>query len=96
MKNFRLTQTVGATPLADVNAIRARAGVPAYTAANLTLAAILRERKLELTFEGLQLDDVKRNRGSVGALPWNDNKLILPVPQREIDVNKSLVQNAGY
>ena len=94
--NFRLTQTVGATPLADVNAIRARAGVPAYTAANLTLAAILRERKLELTFEGLQLDDVKRTRGSVGTLPWNDNKLILPVPQREIDVNKSLVQNAGY
>ena len=94
--NFRLSETTGATPLEDINKVRTRAGVPAYTAANLTLAAILRERRLELAFEGIQLDDSKRLRASVGALPWNDNKLVLPIPQREIDINKNLKQNPGY
>lgn len=94
--NFRLNATVGATPLADINEIRSRAGASNLTAANLNLAAILKERKLELAFEGHQLDDIKRTRGAVGTLQWNANNLVLPIPQREMDTNKSLVQNAGY
>jgi hypothetical protein len=94
--NFRLGTTVGAAPLADVNTIRARAGVPALTAAQLTLAAILKERKLELAFEGQQIHDIKRTKGTVGTTPFNSNNLILPIPQREMDVNKKLTQNAGY
>jgi hypothetical protein len=94
--NFRLNTTVGATPLADINEIRGRAGASNLTAANLNLAAILKERKLELAFEGHQLDDIKRTRGAVGTLQWNANNLVLPIPQREMDTNKSLVQNAGY
>ncbi|MBL7818042.1 MAG: RagB/SusD family nutrient uptake outer membrane protein [Saprospiraceae bacterium] len=94
--NFRLATTVGATPLADINTIRSRAGASNLTAANLNLAAILKERKLELAFEGLQLDDVKRTRSSVGTLSWNANTLVVPIPQREIDTNKSLTQNPGY
>lgn len=95
--NFRLGTTVGAAPLADVNTIRARAGLTALTAAQLTLAAILKERKLELAFEGQQIHDIKRTKGTVGTTTlFSSNNLILPIPQREIDVNKKLTQNAGY
>jgi hypothetical protein len=62
----------------------------------LTLAALLKERKLELAFEGQQIHDIKRTKGTVGTTPYNSNNLILPIPQREMDVNKKLTQNAGY
>jgi len=92
--NLRLSTSLGATPLADVNSIRTRAGAKALTAVDLP--AILRERRLELAFEGFALNDIKRTKGTVGTLPYNSPKLILPVPQREIDVNKQLKQNEGY
>ena len=92
--NQRNTTVVGASPLSDVNAIRTRAGLPALTA--VTLADILKERKLELAFEGQFLPDAKRTQTAVGALAWNSPKLIMPIPQREMDVNKNLVQNEGY
>jgi hypothetical protein len=94
--NFRLNGTEGDTPLNDINRLRTRANATPLTAEQLTLDAILKERRTELAFEGFRLHDIKRTRGNVGALPWSDNKLILPIPQREIDVNKKLVQNAGY
>ena len=92
--NFRLGTTVGATPLADINLIRARAGLAPLT--SLTLAAILKERKLELEFEGQQLHDIKRTKGTVGTTAFSANNLVIPIPQREIDTNKKLVQNPGY
>ncbi|QRR01935.1 RagB/SusD family nutrient uptake outer membrane protein [Dyadobacter sandarakinus] len=92
--NFRLGTSVGATPLADINLIRTRAKLPAAT--TVTLASILKERHLELAFEGHMLHDLKRNKANVGSLPYNSPKLILPIPQREIDVNPKLVQNEGY
>ena len=92
--NFRNNTSVGATPLADVNIIRARAGLAPLTTVNL--AAIVKERTLELAFEGHNLHDVKRLQTSVGSFPWNSPKLIMPIPQREMDVNKKLVQNTGY
>lgn len=93
--NHRLGTEVGATPLADVNRIRARVKLPALT--SVTLDAILKERKLELAFEGHLLHDLKRTRRNVTAtLPFSANNLVFPIPQREIDVNKNLVQNPGY
>lgn len=92
--NQRNGTAVGASPLSDVNAIRTRAGLPALSA--VTLADILKERKLELAFEGQFLPDAKRTQTAVGTLAWNSPKLILPIPQREMDVNKKLVQNEGY
>jgi hypothetical protein len=92
--NQRNTTAVGATPLNDVNAIRTRAGLAPLSA--VTLADILKERKLELAFEGQYLIDAKRTQTAVGTLAWNSPKLILPIPQREMDVNKQLVQNDGY
>ena len=94
--NFRANTSVGATPLADINRVRARAALPPLTLLKLTLPAILKERHLELAFEGFLLHDVKRNSQSVGALPFNSPKLILPIPQRERDLNSNLEQNAGY
>jgi starch-binding outer membrane protein, SusD/RagB family len=94
--NFRNGTAVGTAPVNDINTIRARAGLPAYTAVELTLAKILLERKLELSFEGHTLHDVKRTQGSVGSLAWNSPKLVFPIPDRERKVNPSLTQNAGY
>lgn len=92
--NFRLGTTVGASPLADVNVIRARA--KAGLLSSVTLADIVKERRLELAFEGVNFLDVKRNKQAVGSLAYNANALVLPIPQREMDTNKSLVQNDGY
>lgn len=92
--NQRLGTSVGDTPLNDVNKIRNRAGL--VNLGSVTLAQILKERHLELAFEGVQLDDVKRTGGTVGTLNYNANALVLPIPQREMDTNDKLVQNPGY
>lgn len=94
--NFRLGSVTGAAPLADINAIRARAGAPALTAATLTLDNILRERQLELAFEGVRIHDLKRLKLSTGTFAWNAPKLLLPIPKREIDANEALTQNESY
>ncbi len=102
--NFRLTGNAagvgGVTPAQDVNMIRSRAGLAPL--ATVTLDQILKERHLELFLEGNLLLDLKRNQGSIssaafqGIIPWNDPRLVFPIPQREMLVNAQLVQNEGY
>ncbi len=92
--NFREGTEIGATPLEDVNTIRARAGLSPL--GTVTLADILRERYLELAFEGQGLSDAKRTRTDWSGTPWNSPLLIMPIPQREMDVNENLVQNEAY
>jgi starch-binding outer membrane protein, SusD/RagB family len=92
--NFRAGSSVGASPLSDVNRIRNRVGLSSLS--TVTLSDILKERKLELAFEGFTLHDVKRTQGTVGTLAWNSPKLIYPIPDREIRVNPNLTQNEGY
>jgi len=92
--NLRLGTAVGATPAADVNKIRSRAGLTPLSA--VTLTDVLKERKLELMFEGLQVHDQKRLKETRGGIAYNSPRLILPIPQREMDTNKKLVQNQGY
>lgn len=98
--NLRANTTVGATPLADVNAIRTRASLPALT--SVTLAQVLKERRIELAFEGFRLGDLKRTMdstvdpGTGAAIPWNSPRLVFPIPFRELNVNSKLVQNTGY
>ncbi|NML67466.1 RagB/SusD family nutrient uptake outer membrane protein [Hymenobacter sp. RP-2-7] len=98
--NFRAGTSVGASPLADINLIRDRALLPPLT--TLTLAAIQKERRLELAFEGFRLADLKRYQQSTidpttgASIPWNSPRLIFPIPLREINANPNLVQNAGY
>ncbi len=94
--NFRNDSSIGAAPSADINLIRARAGLPAIPAASLTIGAILKERHLELAFEGHLIHDIKRTKGTVGSLPFDSPKLVYPIPRREIDANTNLAQNPGY
>lgn len=83
----------GVTPLQDLGSVRSRAGLTTLTA---TIADILNERKLEFAFEGFTLHDAKRTQTNIGSIAWNANNLVFPIPQREIDANKKLVQNPGY
>lgn len=93
--NLRAGTSVGPnTPVEDVNVLRERAGLEPLDA--VTVADVLHERKVELAFEGLALHDVKRTESSVNQLPFNAPELIYPVPQREMDANPSMEQNAGY
>lgn len=103
--NFRKGGTpIGADPLDDINAIRSRAGVPAWD--NLNLDMIWEERYREMCFEGRLMEDTRRFKKDViippgysdsgTPLPWNSPRLILPIPQREMDVNPNLVQNDAY
>ena len=92
--NFRLVTTIGRSPLDDINALRVRSG--AALLSSVDLATILMERKRELAFEGFALFDGKRLKQNIGSLPYNANNLVLPIPLRERDVNKNLVQNPGY
>jgi len=98
--NFRANTSVGASPLADINLIRDRAQLAPLS--TLTLAAIMKERRLELAFEGFALGDLKRYMQSTvdpltgTSIPWNSTRLIFPIPLREINANPNLVQNAGY
>lgn len=66
------------------------------------LNAILEERRLELAFEGFRLYDLlryKRNipaHGTVSAIPYNDPRVIFPIPDQDVRLNPLLVQNPGY
>lgn len=93
--NFVLSTSEGADPVDDVNAIRERAGLDPLASIS-DVETIWNERYLELAFEGSHLHDAKRTRGSVSGVAWDDERLILPIPQREMDTNKNLVQNDGY
>jgi hypothetical protein len=65
-------------------------------------AAILKERRVEMAFEGQRWFDLVRTgtmvatmkaHGKTNVQPFH---ILLPIPQREIDTNKKLKQNSGY
>lgn len=102
----RTTNTVNADAFALLNQVRGRSTTPyavgTFTTPDQLLNAILLERRLELAFEGHRLYDLLRNkqgvpaRGSAAAQPYGSQKLVLPIPLREIQQNPNLVQNEGY
>lgn len=98
--NFRLNTSLGDSPKGDLNKIRQRVKLPPLE--NVTLEAILAERKVELAHEGQFLHDVKRTKGVIkdnsSSVTYNydDGRLIFPIPQREMDANPALVQNPAY
>jgi starch-binding outer membrane protein, SusD/RagB family len=104
-----LGDVTGAAEL--VNQIRGRVDLPNTTASNQAdmRLAIEKERRLELAFEGHRWYDLKRNGRAIEVinnavdetgqkLGYNltENRLVWPVPQSELDLNTSLVQNPGY
>jgi len=101
--NIRVGGTsVGATPLSDVNRLRNRAAAKLYS--TMDLPTILKERRFELAFEGHRIHDIKRNKQTIKKVngnttltyAFNSPKLVFPIPLREIDANKNLIQNEGY
>jgi hypothetical protein len=92
--NVRLSQSVGDTPLNDINRIRNRASVAQLSA--VTLADVLLERRLELAHEGFRVHDAKRLNSTVNGRSAFDNRLTFPIPFRELNTNPNLVQNPGY
>ena len=92
--NLALSTSVGATPLSDINLVRNRAHASSLSA--VTQADIMKERSRELGFEGFLIHDIKRTKGNVSALSWSSDRLVFPIPVREMQVNSKLVQNPGY
>ena len=94
--NQRLGTEAGATPVEDFNTIHTRAGLAPV--GSVTLDDILLERRLELSFEGFRIHDIRRLHENVAAYAYNNPKLLFPVPAREIEANPALKsqQNPGY
>ena len=105
------SQTALAIPI--INEIRDRVDLPVTTATTQeqVRAAILKERRFELAFEGERWYDLLRAgsqptittmnalKGANGVnLNYNvtEQKLLFPIPQKERDLNKNLSQNQGY
>jgi len=84
---------------ADLNAVRARAGLAATTAATKAdlLLAIENENRLEFAFEDHRWYDLVRTGRAATVLAITDpNKLLLPVPYAELLIDANLQQNPGY
>jgi hypothetical protein len=95
--------------LIQLNLIRVRAGLAASTADTESelRAAIKLERRLELFGEGHRWFDLKRYGDAVTVMNTyftsigsstsiDDSKLILPIPQSQVDTDASITQNPGY
>ncbi|MGM9787668.1 MAG: RagB/SusD family nutrient uptake outer membrane protein [Candidatus Cryptobacteroides sp.] len=98
-----------------VNKIRNRAGLKSIAVPNSQEAAIdviLKERRLELAFEGFRFydllrhgfDRVKKVHDSMPEkdsywqprFPLTEETVLMPIPQTALDNNPSLVPNEGY
>jgi hypothetical protein len=84
------------------NPLRVRAGLPQdHLGAGLStqdevLAAIDRERRLELAFEGDRWPDLVRKGQATTVLGIPETQALFPIPQAERDVAPGLTQNPGY
>ncbi len=90
------------TPLALVKAVRARA-FTTDTLSTVTLPVILRERLYEFTGEGKRRQDLIRFGAYTQSWEWKTNpegqdpkRVLMPIPQGQIDANPLLKQNPGY
>ena len=92
--NLAAGTQVGALPLDDINFVRARSGAAALN--SITQIDFAAERFRELAFEGDRYWTKKRLQLTIDGLGFDDDKLILPIPQREMDANTNLIQNTGY
>jgi hypothetical protein len=84
-----------------------RNALPVTVTGQALLDAILLERRKELAFEGHRLFDLIRTKRSFTKylasdktiqVVWPSTKVILPIPQRELDANPNIrnQQNEGY
>lgn len=101
--NFRDNSAIGDTPVSDLNRTRVRANLlPLITITSIN--DILVERRKEFCFEGLRRMDLLRNNLPLRSATMvdfdraqpNADKVLFPIPQRELDNNPNLTQNPGY
>src|SRR5690606_31719839 len=100
---YARTPGMAVQAMEDVNRIRVRAGLSPVSglAEDNLIDEVLKQRKLELAFEGhsffdykrLGLDIVKPN-GNV--FRFSDYRVLARIPWREFNSNKNLQQNRGY
>lgn len=101
-----LARTIGvnqeAVDLLNTIAGRADSNFSDYTTADFSSGSdlinrILLEREKELCFEGLHRFDLIRTGRKLQYKDLPENRYVLPIPKREIDITKgSLEQNPGY
>lgn len=94
------------TALEHLNVIRQRAGLPSLTNTQDLEEQVLLERRREFCFEGHLLFDLTRNHRGVsrtdGCISQNCQmnypslQFVLPIPQKNINLNQNLTQNEGY
>ena len=97
------TGASAADALAQLDPLRARAGLAALDAASISSQAAVRqaiadERRLELAFEGHRWFDLVRT-GTVDAemgQTINSNYYVFPIPDSEILATGTITQNPGY
>ena len=86
--------------LADLNIIRKRAGLAEVTLTGDALFnEILKQRRVELAFEGHRWFDLKRRGQDIVkavTIPYTDFRILPPIPVRDLQANPNLVQNDGY
>ena len=101
---YELNNTEAA--LAYLNPIRERANLSTRTEASDLESLIFLERRRELAFERHLFYDLKRtgrdvvrNDGCISqncSLDYPSNFFVLPIPQRNLNLNVNLIQNEGY
>lgn len=90
-----------------LNRVRRRAGLSDITGLSQPVLRerIMKERRMELAFEGhWWFDMIRINNGqyaldflhSIGKTNATSKHLLLPIPQKEIEANPNLTQNTGY
>lgn len=88
---------------ADVNALRVKRGIGETDASdNTLLTEVLRQRRLELAFEGFRFFDLKRRGLDISkpdgkaSIPYTDFRVVSKITDVQMDANKNLVNNPGY
>ncbi len=92
---------------APLNIVRERAGLPAIGKGKTQeemRELIIHERRMELAFEGHRWFDMIRINNGEYALEFlksigktvTKERLLLPIPQTELDSNSAMTQNPGY
>ncbi|AZQ62763.1 RagB/SusD family nutrient uptake outer membrane protein [Flammeovirga pectinis] len=103
------SETTDASAIASYNMIRSRVNLSTLAtdgSAALTKEMLFHERRVELAFENHRLYDLVRSGeaervmgdfASANGFTFNGTKLLLPIPQREIDTSFGILkQNPGY
>ncbi len=83
-----------AAALEKINIFKARRGESNLF--EITPDAILEQWDTEHTLEGTSFSNLKRFNRAITTLEIPEFKLIIPIPQAELEANQNLTQNPGY